>query len=68
MEKKNLNTLKIIFIKKGDKMHKTVTTGFGYALWWMGKTLIFIAACFVFSLIFWATKQWADKKPVKKKK
>ncbi|MFC1752346.1 hypothetical protein ACFL96_03010 [Thermoproteota archaeon] len=36
--------------------------------WILLKGVFFILASFVFSVVFWATKHWLDKKPGKKKK
>jgi hypothetical protein len=42
--------------------------GYGYMCgWYAFKASIFVVASFVFSLIFWSTKNWLEKKPVKKK-
>jgi hypothetical protein len=40
----------------------------GYCGWWILKTVFFVFACFVFSIIFWATKNWLEKGSSKKKK
>jgi hypothetical protein len=39
----------------------------GYGLW-IGKTLIFVVASFVFAIIFLSTKKWFEQLPLKKKK
>ena len=36
--------------------------------WWFLKAILFAAGCLIFSVIFWATSKWFDKKPIKRKK
>ena len=48
-------------------MYKSDMGSAGYVGWWVLKSLLFIAASFVFSLIFWLTKKWIDGKQKKKK-
>ena len=40
----------------------------GYFGWYILKVALFVVASFVFSIVFWATKNWLEKKPAKKKK
>ncbi|MBU1974554.1 MAG: hypothetical protein KKH52_04110 [Nanoarchaeota archaeon] len=50
--------------KRGDiKM-----TGSGGVGWWALKGVGFILGSFVFSVVFWATKNWLEKGRKKKKK
>ena len=39
----------------------------GYAGWAIYKVVLFVLASFVFSLIFWGTKNWLDKKHKKRR-
>ena len=40
----------------------------GKSGWWALKAVYFLVASFVFSWIFWKTKELVEKKPAKKKK
>jgi hypothetical protein len=40
-----------------------------HSLWWLGKSLMFIVACFVFSFVFWKVHDWTNcEKPKKNKR
>ena len=42
--------------------------GYMYSVWWgLGKIAVFVLATFVFSVIFWATKNWLEN-PKKRKR
>ena len=41
---------------------------YGYTVWWgLGKLALFVLGSFVFSVTFWATKNWLEN-PKKRKR